>query len=132
MSKNRTFFVGNRTKFARIHRFSALSVELCPMEGVMAASKRAQLYLTRSEIFAGAWRRFRDARGPKATPRQHPQYWAACLRMMWAAAKGDACGLMAFRDDARRAAGAKAPRRNWTARPARAHGELRLIRDLAA
>ena len=96
-------------------------------------SKPRKLFLTRSEIFAGAWRRLRDARGPKATPRQHPHYWAACLRMMWAAAKGDACGLIAFRDDARRdAARLSPPRRSWTDQRSRSCGELRLIRDLAA
>ncbi|MCW2283667.1 hypothetical protein M2323_001439 [Rhodoblastus acidophilus] len=93
---------------------------------------RRQFYLTRSEIFAGAWRRFRDARGPKATPRQHPQYWAACLRMMWAAAKGDAGWLMAFRDDARREAAHTPPRRSWTVGRPRSRSELRLIAAFAA
>ena len=91
-----------------------------------------KLFLTRSEIFAGAWRRFRDARGPEATPRQHPHYWAACLRMMWAAAKGDAGGLMAFRDDQRRVARNTPPRCIWTVRRSHSRSELRLMCDFAA
>lgn len=92
------------------------------------------LYLTRSEIFSAAWRRFRSVHGAKATPRQHPNYWAACLRMMWQAAKGDAFALLAIRDDAREQV--RKPLR-WT-RPAQSfrhstsQSRLKLMRDFAA
>ncbi len=93
-----------------------------------------RLYLTRSEIFTAAWRRFRSVHGAKATPAQHPAYWAACLRMMWQAAKGDAFVLCAIRDDAREAARKPAfaayPVRS--ARPARSWRELSLARSFAA
>ena len=61
-----------------------------------------KLYLTRSEIFAAAWRRFRSMKGAKATPKQHPASWRCCLTLAWAAAKGDAGWLLAVRDDKRR------------------------------
>lgn len=95
---------------------------------------RTQLYLTRSETFSAAWRRFRAVHGSKATPRQHPNYWAACLRMMWKAAKGDAFVLLAVRDDVRDQA--RKPRQ-WT-RPAGSfrhstpRNQLKLMRDFAA
>ena len=91
-----------------------------------------KLYLNRSEIFAAAWRRFRAVHGAKATPRQHPHYWAACRRMMWQAAKGDSFVLLAIRDDQRREAAAKSPRFSGTGRRARTYGELRLIANFAA
>jgi hypothetical protein len=93
-----------------------------------------RLYLTRSEIFAAAWRRFRSVHGAKATPRQHPHYWAVCLRMMWQAAKGDAFMLLAIRDDAREAA-RKAPssfRSQRAGRSARSWRELSQARSFAA
>ncbi|MCW2317614.1 hypothetical protein M2322_003178 [Rhodoblastus acidophilus] len=99
----------------------------------MATSKRKQLFLTRAEIFAGAWRRFRSQHGEKATPKQNPSSWRCCLRLMWAAAKGDACWLMAFRDDARREAAKDAsPRRSRTGRRSHSRSELRLIAVVAA
>lgn len=64
-----------------------------------------RLYLTRSEIFAAAWRRLRVERGAKATPAQHPAYWAAILRATWRAAKGDAfelLGINTYADEAAR------------------------------
>lgn len=64
-----------------------------------------RLYLTRAEIFTAAWRRLRSERGTKATPAQHPAYWAAILRATWRAAKGDAFELLAIRtyaDEAQR------------------------------
>jgi hypothetical protein len=100
-----------------------------------------KLYLTRSEIFAAAWRRFRSMKGAKATPKQHPASWRCCLTLAWAAAKGDAGWLMAVCDDKRRedeararAAASRAPRAQVraTARAARSYGELSLIRNLAA
>jgi hypothetical protein len=96
------------------------------------STSRKPLYLTRSEIFAAAWRRFRAVHGAKATPRQAPAYWAACLRMMWQAAKGDAFVLCAIRDDQRREAAAKAPRRSLPGRRSYSRGELRLIANFAA
>ena len=96
------------------------------------STSRKPIYLTRSEIFAAAWRRFRAVHGAKATPRQAPAYWAACLRMMWQAAKGDAFVLCAIRDDQRREAAAKEPRFSGTRRRARTYGELRLIASFAA
>ena len=93
-----------------------------------------RLYLTRSEIFAAAWRRFRSVHGAKATPRQHPHYWAACLRMMWKAAKGDAFVLCAIRDDAREQE--RTARRSYRPapafRPASSRNDLKLIRNFAA
>ncbi len=93
-----------------------------------------RLYLTRSEIFAAAWRRFRSVHGQKATPRQRPHYWAACLRMMWQAAKGDAFWLLAVRDDAREAARKPAVsfRSPRAIRPARSWRELSTARSFAA
>jgi hypothetical protein len=95
------------------------------------STSRKPLYLTRSEIFAAAWRRFRATLGAKATPAQNRNYWAACLRMMWQAAKGDAFVLCAIRDDAREAA-RKSSRFSGTGRRARTYGELRLIANFAA
>lgn len=100
----------------------------------MSTNSRKQLYLTRSEIFAAAWRRLRAVHGAKATPRQHPHYWAACLRMMWQAAKGDAFVLSAIRDDAREATrpaarvahAAPAFRRSYS------RNSLKLVRNFAA
>jgi hypothetical protein len=98
--------------------------------------------VTRSEIFAAAWRRFRSVHGAKATPRRHPHYWAACLRMMWQAAKGDAFFLCAIRDDAREAAReqaiAKRGPRNWSNASragrtfSRSRSELAMLRNFAA
>jgi hypothetical protein len=94
----------------------------------------ARLYLTRAEIFTAAWRRFRSVHGAKTRPRQHPHYWAACLRMMWQAAKGDAFVLCAIRGVAREAA-RKAPcsfRSPRSSRPARSWCELSQARSVAA
>jgi hypothetical protein len=94
-----------------------------------------RLYLARSEIFAAAWRRFRSVHGAKATPRQAPAYWAACLRMMWQAAKGDAFVLCAIRDDARAEARKLAflfrPSQR-SCRPTRSWRELSMARSFAA
>ena len=92
------------------------------------------LYLTRSEIFAAAWRRFRAVHGAKATPRQHPHYWANCLRMMWQAAKGDAFMLLAIRDDAREQAKPvlRAARIGQPFRRSFGRNELKLMRSFAA
>lgn len=93
------------------------------------------LYLTRSEIFAAAWRRFRAVKGAKATPRLAPAFWAGCLRMAWAAAKGDAFLLVALRDEANGKYSRKpvtsinAPR---TARKSRTWRELSMVRNFAA
>jgi hypothetical protein len=89
------------------------------------------LFLTRSEIFAAAWRRFRSVHGAKATPRQHPQYWAACLRMMWQAAKGDSFVLLAIRDDAR-AQARPAARQPASFRRSYSRDSLKLVRNFAA
>jgi hypothetical protein len=89
-------------------------------------TRKTRLYLTRSEIFSAAWRRFRSVHGARATPRQHPNYWAACLRMMWQAAKGDAFVLSAIRFDAAEAARKSASRRNSPGRRSYSRGELRL------
>ncbi len=93
-----------------------------------------RLYLTRSEIFAAAWRRFRSVHGAKATPRQHPHYWAACLRMMWQAAKGDAFVLLAIRDDARETErmAARTYRRAPAFRRSYSRESLKLVRNFAA
>ncbi|WP_298356937.1 hypothetical protein [Rhodoblastus sp.] len=93
-----------------------------------------RLFLTRSEIFAAAWRRLRVEKGAKATPARHPAYWAAILRATWAAAKGDAFELLAIGTYANEA-------QRMTARayrPALAFGRsysrarLNLIRNFAA
>jgi hypothetical protein len=94
-----------------------------------------RLYLTRSEIFAAAWRRFRSVHGAKAAPRQHPHYWAACLRMMWQAAKGDAFVLGAIRFDAReatRSAARPAYRPAPSFRHSASRESLKRIRNFAA
>jgi ABC-type ATPase with predicted acetyltransferase domain len=78
------------------------------------------LFLTRSEIFSAAWRRLRSVHGAKATPRQHPAFWKACLCLSWQAAKGDAFLLTALRDDAREAARRTAPK-TQISRPARSY-----------
>jgi hypothetical protein len=98
------------------------------------SKSRKPLYLTRSEIFAAAWRRFRAVHGLKATPRQHPKYWATCLRMMWLAAKGDAFWLLTVSDDAREQA-RQQPRIRRTVRPYRrsySRGQLKLMANFAA
>jgi hypothetical protein len=103
------------------------------MVDAMASNK--PLYLTRSEIFAAAWRRFRAVHGAKATPRQHPNYWATCLRMMWLAAKGDAFWLVSIRDDAREQERRSQPvyRASQSSRcRSVSRNHLRLLRDFAA
>lgn len=92
------------------------------------------LYLTRSEIFAAAWRRLRAEKGAKATPAQHRAYWAAILRATWAAAKGDAFELLAIRTYANEAQRmtARAYRPAPAFRRSYSRANLKLIRDFAA
>jgi hypothetical protein len=93
-----------------------------------------RLYLTRSEIFAAAWRRLRAEKGAKATPTQHRAYWAAILRATWAAAKGDAFELLAigaYADEARRMS-ARAYRPAPVFGRCYSRASLKRIRDFAA